>query len=95
MITMLPVTIKTAEDAKSFLTELYKNGESFHPEDDATTVGNRINGEWVNSFTKEEGMSLNGLMNDIYALPGNNSASDLAFDPCEFLLNLDEAYVIG
>lgn len=83
MKTTLPATIRTVDEANIFLTELYNNGESFHPNDDATAlVGD--------SFTLKEGLHLNQLMSDIYDLPGNDGdLANLAFDPCEFLLNLD------
>lgn len=38
-------------------------------------------------FTKEEGQQLNKLMSDIYMLPENGN-NTLAFDPCEYLLDL-------
>lgn len=85
MKTKLPQSINTIDEAKNFLTNLSNNGESYHPEDDATDLAGDI-------FTKEEGEKLNSLMNDIYNLEGNNSASDMVFDPCEFILNLDPEY---
>lgn len=36
--TNVPDGIKTIEEAKTFLTELYKNGEAYHPEDDANEI---------------------------------------------------------
>ena len=38
MKTHLPTSIKTIPEARDFLTALYTNGESFHPEDDAHTI---------------------------------------------------------
>jgi hypothetical protein len=90
MKTVLPIKISTVDEAKELLTNLYNNDETFHPEDDATTVGNTLNGDWKPLFTKEEGEHLNELMGQIYLLDGNNGnhATPL-FDPCEFLLELD------
>lgn len=82
MKTKLPKVINTISQAKRFLTELYKNEESYHPEDDANDIVGDL-------FTKEEADQLNKLMNDIYNLPGNNSAQDMAFDPCQWLLDID------
>lgn len=83
MKTTLPKEINSVEQAKTFLTELVKNDEQFHPEDDATDlVGD--------AFTKEEGEQLNKLMRDIYNLDGNNgNHATPKFDPCEFILSLE------
>lgn len=84
MKTILPAGIGTVEQAKALLTDLHANGEAFHPEDDATDLVTDV-------FTQEEGESLNALMLDIYNLPGNDGrhVGILAFDPCEFLIELD------
>lgn len=79
MKTQLPESIQTIEQAKQLLASLHENGESFHPEDDATQLAG-------DPFTKEEGEKLNQLMEDIYKLPG--------FDPCEYLLRLDAVFHI-
>lgn len=85
MNTVLPQSINSIEDAKKFLTDLYNNEETFHPEDDATDlVGD--------PFTFDEGTQLNKLMDDIYNLAGNESVKSMVFDPCEFILNLDPEY---
>ena len=83
MKTKLPQKINSIEEAKSFLTSLDANGETFHPEDDATL----LNGSY---FTKAEESHLNRLMDDIYNLPGNDGKHDnsIAFCPCEFILSL-------
>lgn len=88
MKTSLPKEITTIDEAKVFLTDLHKNGESFHPEDDATD----LHGD---PFTKEEGEQLNKLMDDIYNLKGNDGKHDnsIAFCPCGFLLDLDKPQV--
>jgi hypothetical protein len=79
MKTHLPEKIKGINHAEKFLTELYENGEAFHPDDDAHEV------VWANaqvSFAEEE--KLNLLMEQISNLRG--------FDPCGFLLGLDPNY---
>lgn len=83
MKTKLPAEIKTIKEAEKLLTDLYRNGESYHPEDDA----NKLSGD---PFTMKEGKLLNKLMGDIYMLPGNDGrhGEPLAFDPCEFLLDI-------
>lgn len=83
MDTILPVKITTVKEAKKFLRALVKNGEHFHPEDDATI----LHGE---PFTQAEGAHLNRLMEDIYNLPGNDGKHDdsIAFCPCGFILDL-------
>lgn len=84
MITKLPESINTIEEAKTFLTELYKNGEEYHPEDNAK--------DCLENITDEEGDRLNKLMNEIYLLPGNDDMQNMAFDPCGFILELDPEY---
>ena len=86
MKTPLPESITTIAQAKEFLTNLYNNGETYHPEDDATDLVGSL-------FTQKEGEQLNKLMSEIYALEGNESAQSMVFDPCQFLLELDPDYV--
>ena len=76
MKTQLPEKIENAAQAVEFLTQLFKNGESFHPEDDAHGI------VWAveDPPTPEECDKLNDLMSDIYDL------SDV--DPCGILLEL-------
>jgi ferredoxin-thioredoxin reductase catalytic subunit len=82
MKTVLPHDIKTVAAAKLLLSTLHKNGESFHPEDDATKLVGDI-------FTKDEGKHLNRLMCDIYNLPGNDGRhKDMLFCPCQYLNDL-------
>lgn len=77
MKTILPEKIKTVQEAESFLSELYKNGESYHPEDDAFDVA------WIlENPTAEECDQLNSLMDQIYKLEN--------FDPCGFILSLNK-----
>ncbi|HEY9361623.1 MAG TPA: hypothetical protein VIQ00_00075 [Chitinophagaceae bacterium] len=80
MKTVLPEKITTIAEAKSFLTDLFNNNEGYHPEDDAKDI-----------FTNDvdEAEKLNGLMQDIYNLEGNqNYPKNMVFDPCKFLLDL-------
>lgn len=83
MKTTLPVSITSVTEAKAFLTELYKNNESFHPEDDANDIEwNELpRDQWP---TSDECDQLNRLMDAIYAL---NEVPE-TFDPCDFLLDL-------
>jgi len=81
--THLPFEIKDADDAKKLLKELYVNGESYHPEDDAFDCLSHT------GLTKANGEHLNMLMGQIYALPGNENCQKMVFDPCEYLLALD------
>lgn len=94
MKTTMPEAIKTQAEAKQFLQQLHDNDESFHPEDDATTI--IWNGEHAHKgkylFTRKEGETLNKLMNDIYSLEGNSNVQDMAFDPCAMLLHCDPDY---
>lgn len=82
--TLLPSEIKTVEGAKAFLTELHKNGESYHFEDSARDIegkeGNPI-------FSIDEANRLDELMEQIYAI----SREQDFFNPCEFLIELEEA----
>lgn len=80
--------IATVEEAKAFLKALHTNGESYHPEDDASTIINGHAQTLVSVpcpqellFSPEEAAVLNHIMNDIYRLPGN-------FDPCAYLVDL-------
>lgn len=86
--TSFPLAITTVEEAKTFLTDLYNNGESFHCEDDAKDIA------WNFKATIAQCNHLNKLMEDIYNLPGNDGKHDnsIAFCPCGFLLNLDPEY---
>ncbi len=89
MKTKLPVAITTVDEAKAFLSELYKNDESYHPEDDANDI------EWDgdNPPTKQECDQMNKLMDDIYSLKGQEGNLAKVFCPCEFLLMQDPDYV--
>jgi DNA-directed RNA polymerase subunit F len=82
MITILPQSITTISEAKKLLKDLYDNGESFHPEDDATDLSG-------DPFTKEEGEKLNTLMEQIYTITSSDK-----FDPCKYLLSLQDAITV-
>ena len=78
----LPAQINDVADAKALLIMLHENDLLFHCEDDATDCL-----EGLVSF--EQATQLNKLMDDIYALPGNEDRAVLAtFDPCGFSLEL-------
>jgi len=77
MKTTIPSVITTSEDAKKFLTDLFNNGEAYHPEDSAFDIENMY-GERL--FSDEESSLMNEAMWQVY---------DVAdFDPCELLLDL-------
>lgn len=84
MKTNLPYQITSIQEAKDFLTELHHNGEAFHPEDDALDIVWR--GDDPETW---ELYRLNALMKDIYNLEGNEDPQNMIFDPCGFLLDLD------
>jgi hypothetical protein len=84
MKTSLPPRITTLIGAKALLLALHENGESYHPEDDATAMDN------ANLFTLEEGTKLNSLMAQMYDLiKTTNFHPGYEFDPCEFIKSLD------
>ncbi len=88
MKTKLPKEILNVHQAKLFLSELHRNVESFHPEDDATDINWQLPEEDMPSIS--EAKLLNKLMEEIYNLPGNKGhRSKLLFDPCKYLLDLD------
>lgn len=78
--TQLPAEIKTIDEAKKLLTDLFNNDEAYHCEDPAA--------ECLENATSVEAKQLDKLMSDIYNLDGNNNVADMAFDPCGFLLDL-------
>lgn len=86
MKTKLLQKIRNVEQAKNTLYDLWRNGESFHPEDDA----NSLVGD---PFTKEEGDHLNKLMQDINNL---SPVDGVKFCPCQFLVDIDlDNYLMG
>lgn len=93
MKTTLPVSIKTVEEAKAFLTALHANGEAYHPEDDA----HRVDWHATEVITNGDCEQLNRLMKDIYNLPGNDGrhCERMIFDPCEFVTDLNDAQQDG
>lgn len=81
--TTLPDQINNIEDAKKYLSELYNNGESYHPDDDASDI--LFEGdECVDSYTA---IKMNALMDRIYFLAKNTD-----FDPCGYILSLNPDY---
>lgn len=75
MKSKIPANITTVTAAREFLEELFNNGESYHPEDDAhDIVWNGVD------VSEDERNRLNIAMIQIHAIPD--------FDPCEFLLDL-------
>jgi hypothetical protein len=88
MLTSLPHSINTIEQAKEFLLALYNNNEVFHPEDDAHDIA----WQTCNMPTQSECDQLNKLMEDIYNL--NKTKKLEVFDPCEYILHLDPNYIM-
>jgi len=80
MKTFLPTEIKTSDDANFFLEQLWKNGESFHPEDNVYDIC--WNG--CEKPSQEELEKLKKLQDDMYSIDG--------YDPCEILVQLDGGY---
>lgn len=78
--TILPASITTIKEAKQLLTDLYNNGEAYHPEDSAA--------DCLEDITPEQAIQLDKLMDDIYNLPGNDNRLNMIFDPCKELLDL-------
>ncbi len=76
MLTTLPATIATIDEAKQFLNELHMNGETWHFEDDARDV------IWTTSSpTETEAMQLNVLAANMLCLPD--------FCPFDYIIQLD------
>lgn len=81
MLTNIPESITTLQQAKDYLTELYNNCESYHPEDNAFSI------VWGSTNPTEAEMhQLNKAMSDIYKL--TETPEGKWFDPCEFLVLL-------
>jgi len=78
MKTIIPAVITTSEHAKQFLTDLFNNGEAYHPEDSAFDIV--VLSTEHRAFTDNEAEKLNEAMEQVY---------DVAdFDPCELLMDL-------
>jgi hypothetical protein len=75
--TVLPAKITTIEQAKQYLTDLYNNSESYHPEDSASDCLD---------IDAETGAKMDELMEQVYGFFSDD------FDPCGFLLHLDPDY---
>ncbi len=84
MKTTLPPKISSIKEAEVFLTELIKNNEIFHPEDDASDINWNLPKE--QQPTIGECIKLNELMAEVYDL--NPKGQPMIFDPCEFILSL-------
>lgn len=84
MKTKLPNTIESVEEAKSFLTELYNNGEGFNPEDGALNIEFEYNDNTAKP-TWSECLQLDRLMD----------MCELYLDTCEFLLELFNNELFG
>jgi len=76
--TKLPDTIRTIEQAKSYLTELHKNGESYHPDESAFEIVWQFEGD----PPRHQLLSLDRLMDQIHKIEG--------FNACDFLNSLIE-----
>lgn len=83
MKTNLPTSINTVEEATAYLTELYNNDESYHPESDAHDV---IWGT-CEKPTPAECDQLNKLSDDMYNLK-EFGGEEGQFDPCRILMDL-------
>lgn len=81
MKTNLDRTITTQDEAEAFLSELFENGESFHPEDAAQDIIWALPKE--QQPTRNECVMLNNLMNECFHVSDE-------FDPCEYLNDLRE-----
>lgn len=79
MKTKLPTEIKSIDEAKKFLSDLYVNGEVYHPEDDAHDIVWNFLPE-SDVPTGEECDRLNKLMGQVYGI---------GLDPCEFVNELN------
>jgi hypothetical protein len=51
---MFEQQIKSLSDVKEFLQYLNKHDKLYHPDDSANTVGNTVDGVWVDTFTEVE-----------------------------------------
>lgn len=72
MKTHLPTAITTVQEAKAFLKALWTNGESFHPDDDASQIHDL--------FMHDEALQVNTLMDAIHALDFDPSEYLLELD---------------
>jgi hypothetical protein len=76
-----PRIIRSDDEARAWLTALVASGASWHPEDDASEVGNLIDGAWVRTFDDDLASRLNDTMSDVWYM------SDV--EPCSFILALE------
>jgi len=95
MKTILPQSINTINEAKSFLTALCSNNEAYHPDDNAHDIGiyDPATNHFIMLFNPAECDQLNKLMADIFNLEGNDNIHKMAFDPYEWILYSDLDHV--
>lgn len=76
MRTNLDRTITSTGEAKAFLSDLIRNDEVYHPEDDAHDI------IWeTTTVTPEECDKLNSLMEQVYEFFSED------FDPCGYIID--------
>lgn len=76
--TNISTRLKTAEDVKRFISDLHKNGETFHFDDDVFEIA------WTFPTTKDELHDLNGRMAELWQI-----CRDSLFCPHGYLLSLE------
>lgn len=83
--TILPNAITSVAEAKKYLKELCKNGESYHPDDPAKDI------VWsCDEPTAKQKKQLDKLMTDIFSL--KEVQNNFEFDPYGFILGEDYIY---
>lgn len=75
--------ISTLEQAKAWIELLVKSNLHFHLEDDATDIGNTVNGKWVNTFSKKEGKLINLRRHECYTLDWGVYECPLGYMGCQ------------
>jgi len=77
MKTNLNLILETPGQAAAWLIELVKNGEDFHPDDDAFSI------VWsCDEPTDDEKSQLNSLMNAVHGLVS---------DPCQIMIDYEKS----
>lgn len=69
MKTKLPNYISTLDEAKVYLEELCKNGEAYHPDDDATQI---VWDKGIKEPTMDEAIKMNSLMDQVWDVALSN-----------------------
>ena len=85
MKTIVPLEIKTKEEAASFLIDLYKNDELYHPESDAEDIVMVDRDNFLSNVTESR------LFNDVEAKKLNRAMDQIykvMHDPCGFILEV-------